>query len=319
MFRPALALLTGVAAVCLASLAVAQAPAEPSADALFDEGSSLLKEGKTEQACLKLAESQAIEPAIGTLGLLAFCHEQSGKLATAWREYGQVAELARIAGQAPREKVARERSAELAQRVTRLAVQLSQPEDEVRVWLDARRLEPIELSAPTPIDAGSYDLRVEAPGLRPWSQRISVPADGSTLRVVVPRLQPREAPSEAVSPTPARPEPRRGTSLRRGATWASFALGGVGAAAGGYFGLTAMSARSDARPHCEGNVCDQAGVDARERALDRARLSTVAFTVAAIGISAGVVLLLTEEHEPQQTATLAATPGGASLSWERRF
>lgn len=329
MIRPALALLTALAALCPEPVALAQAgvtpaatgasatSAAPSADTLFNEGTALLKAGKTDEACQKLAESQRIEPAIGTLGLLAFCHEQSGKLATALREYSEVAELSRLAGQPPREKVARERVTELSRRVTRLSIQLSQPADEVVVTLDARRLEASELGVATPIDAGSAELRIAGPGLEPWSQTLAIPADGSTLRVVAPRLAPRPAP-QPVALAPA-PLADRTSPLRRRAMWASFAVGGLGLAVGSYFGLSAISARSDSKPHCQGNSCDQAGVDARDRALDRARWSTVGFTVAAIGAGAGVVLLLTEHSAAEQTARLGASPGGANLTWERRF
>lgn len=322
MIRPALALLTALAAfgqvpIALAQPSTAPASAGPSADALFNEGSALLKAGKTDEACQKLAESQRIEPAIGTLGLLAYCHEQSGKLATALREYGETAELARLAGQAPREKVARERVGELSQRVTRLSIQLSQPADEVVVTLNARRLEASELGVAAPIDAGTAELRISGPGFEPWSQTLTIPADGSTLRVVAPRLeQHKSVQPVVVTPAPVAVEP---SPMRRRAMWASFAVGGLGVAVGSYFGISAMSARSDSKPHCQGNSCDQTGVDARDRALDRARWSTVGFTVAAIGAGAGAVLLLTDHSPAEQTARLSASPGGASLSWERRF
>jgi hypothetical protein len=322
MIRPALALLTALAALGQAPLALAQpsadsAQAGSSADALFTEGSALLKAGKTDEACQKLAESQRIEPAIGTLGLLAYCHEQSGKLATALREYGETAELARLAGQTPREKVARERMDELSQRVTRLSIQLSQPADEVVVTLNARRLEASELGVAAPIDAGSAELRIAGRGFEPWSQTLTIPADGSTLRVVAPRLQQHQAaPPVVASPAPVADKP---SPMRRNAMWSSFAVGGLGVALGSYLGISAISARSDSKPHCQGNTCDQIGVDARDRALDRARWSTVGFTVAAIGAGAGVALLLTDHSPAEQTARLSASPGGAHLSWERRF
>jgi hypothetical protein len=278
----------------------------------------LLKQGKLEEACGKLAESQSVEPAIGTLGLLAYCHEQSGKLATAMREYGEVAELAHLASQAEREKVARERVAELATRVTRLAVALSEPTGEIEVYLDARRLGASELGASTPVDPGSFELRVTAKGFEPWQQALTIPADGSTLRVVVPRLV-RVAP---VAPTPKEqqplPPPERG--LRRPAAWASLGVGALGFAVGGYFGVSAMAARSDAKPHCDGNRCDQVGVDARERAIDRARFSTIGFAVGAVGAATGAILLFTDRPEqPRQRASVTPLPGGAAFSWERRF
>lgn len=317
MFRLASALFTLALALSIADPAAAEGAR--SADALFNEGAALLKAGKLEEACGKLAESQSVEPAIGTLGLLAYCHEQSGKLATAMREYGEVAELAHLASQAEREKVARERVTDLATRVTRLAVALSEPPNEVEVYLDGRRLSASELGASTPIDPGSFELRVTANGFEPWQQTLTSPADGSTLRVVVPRLI-RVAPVAVLAPKrqePASP-PERG--FRRPAAWASLAVGGLGFAVGSYFGLSAMAARTDAKPHCDGNRCDQQGVDARARAIDRARFSTIGFAVGAVGAATGAILLFTDRPEqPLQQAAVTPLPGGAAFSWERRF
>lgn len=322
MFRHAGALFALVALVSISAPA-RSAPTEQrrSADALFDEGSALLKAGKLGEACSKLAESHSIEPAIGTLGLLAYCHEQSGLLATAMREYGEVAELAHLAAQAGREKVARERVAALSSQVTRLAIALSEPAEELEVFLDARRLGASELGASTPVDAGSFELKVSGKGREPWSQSLVIPADGSTLRVVVPRLKPTP-PAQVVAALPPAPPPppAEPPGLRRPAVWASFGVGALGVAVGSYFGMSAVAARSDANPHCQGNSCDQMGVDARQRGIDRARISTIAFAVGAVGAATGVVLILTERREePRQRAAVSALPGGAAVSWERRF
>ena len=49
--------------------------ASPAAEALFEEGRRLLEAGRTDEACLKLAESLAQEMSSGTLLNLALCHE----------------------------------------------------------------------------------------------------------------------------------------------------------------------------------------------------------------------------------------------------
>lgn len=319
MFRPALALLTVAAVVSVSALGHAQAA--PSADSLFNEGSALLKAGKVEEACGKLAESQSLEPAIGTLGLLAYCHEQSGKLATAMREYGEVAELAHLASQAAREKVAREKVAELSGRVTRLSVVLTDPPAGLEAHLNTRLLSASELGASTPVDPGTAELRIAAPGMEPWTQPLSIPADGSTLRLVVPRLTPvKAAAPEPVLAKPATAPPPEQDRFRRPAMWTSFGAGALGLVVGGAFGLSAMSAHADSNSHCEGNVCDQTGVDARSRALSRARVSTISFAAGAVLGATGLVLLLTDHsHDRAQQAALRAVPGGASLSWEGRF
>lgn len=321
--RPAQALPALLAALLACGGALAAEPAPGSADALFREGSALLKAGKLGEACSKLAQSQSVEPAIGTLGLLAYCHEQSGLLATAMREYGEVAELAHLASQASREKVARERAAELASRVTKLSVVLSDASPQLEVFLDSRRLGESELGASTPVDPGTFTLRVSGPNLQEWKQVLEIPADGSTLRVVVPRLTPiaTEAPKSPPKAAPAAPPPSAdGAASPKPAVWASWGVGALGLIAGGYFGFSAMAADRDSEGHCRGNQCDHVGVDARDRAFERARNSTIAFSIGAIGAATGTVLYLTDRREqPRQSAAVQVVPGGAAVAWERRF
>jgi hypothetical protein len=75
---------TLIAAV-MVGLSTSRASAGPTAaEALFQEGRQLLEEGHVDEACLRLAESYAQEPASGTLLNLARCHQTQGKIATAW-------------------------------------------------------------------------------------------------------------------------------------------------------------------------------------------------------------------------------------------
>src|SRR5580692_6130162 len=95
------ALLAG--AVTLArSMAGAQpstgAPNVTVADAVFREAQGLLAQGKTHEACEKFAESNRLDPQLGTLLNLAVCHEQEERTATAWSDYDAVVEQARRRG-----------------------------------------------------------------------------------------------------------------------------------------------------------------------------------------------------------------------------
>src|SRR5262245_9529459 len=82
----------------VAAGANADEPPAPStterADALFKEGKSLFEAGNFAEACGRFAESDALDPTVSTLGLLAGCHEQQGRLATAWKEYLETAKRA---------------------------------------------------------------------------------------------------------------------------------------------------------------------------------------------------------------------------------
>ena len=85
--RVATALATVAASLCL--LAGRSAGAEPrdpaAAEWLFREGRALMKKGDFAPACAKLAESQRLDPAVGTLMNLAECEERIGRTASAWQ------------------------------------------------------------------------------------------------------------------------------------------------------------------------------------------------------------------------------------------
>src|SRR5438445_10663209 len=85
------------------------------AEALFQEGRKLVEQKHFSEACPKFAESQRLDPGIGTLLNLAACHELEGKTATSWSEFTQA---------------------------------LGQAEHEARA--DAREFSRLHLAAPTP-------------------------------------------------------------------------------------------------------------------------------------------------------------------------
>ena len=71
------------------------------AQALFDEATKLTKQGRYPEACEKLAESNRLDPGIGTQFHLADCYEQSGRFASAWAGFLDVASQARASEDGP--------------------------------------------------------------------------------------------------------------------------------------------------------------------------------------------------------------------------
>src|SRR2546421_10932747 len=94
----------------------------PIAQALFEEGRTLMAGGHYTEACLKFAESQRLDAASGTLLNLAVCHEKLGKTATAWAEYNDVVAATLREGNAERQRIASERIRALEPRLCHLSV-----------------------------------------------------------------------------------------------------------------------------------------------------------------------------------------------------
>src|SRR5262249_2488476 len=92
------------------------------AQSLFDEGRKLMNEKRYTEACPKLAESQRLDPALGTLLNLGGCHERSGRTATEGPEFRDGPSLAKRENRPARERSAREHIEALEPRLSRLTI-----------------------------------------------------------------------------------------------------------------------------------------------------------------------------------------------------
>jgi hypothetical protein len=302
------------------------------ADTLFREGQDLMTAGQVPTACAKLEESQRLDPKIGRLLNLAYCHEQLGRTATAWNEYNQAAALALQTKQSEREQFARKQANTLAHRLSFLQLDLKAAGEVTEVAVDGASLSRDQWRVPFPVDPGDHALTFGAAGHKTRSQTVAVSAPG-TMRVAVEALE-AEAPASSgdASPAPAPSAPAPAAQSEplpdQGAAPAPHAsrlpgwiVGGVGVAAlgvGAGFGLSALSLKSDADKQCPNKQCTTAGEKSISDAKTAATISTVGLIAGAVGVGVGAWLIL--RVPSSSTASTQITPyvaaDRAGLAWQ---
>jgi tetratricopeptide (TPR) repeat protein len=310
--------LSACALLCAALMlwAARDAKAQDSPDAaasraLFDEARRLMAEGKNQEACLKLEESQKLRSGIGTQFNLAECYEKTGRLASAWALYQSVANETQALGQTEREAVARQRAAALEARLGRLTLEVSAPVDGLALELDGVTLHPDRWSAATPLDPGTHQVSASAPGHETWQGVAVIPDAAARVTLQVPALTPSarpKRPAPSVEPKAQRrastptDQPTRSVVARR----MPYIVGGVGAAGvviGGLFGLRAMSKNGEAEKICVDtpNECPDDQIQRHEELTAAARAARgagyVTFGLGLVGLGLGAAWILNEDDD----------------------
>jgi hypothetical protein len=279
------------------------------AEALFRDGQALMQRQRIAEACAKFQASQAAQPALGTLLNLAVCHEREGKTASAWTEFSEVQATAARTQDAKRRAYAETRLQELAIKLTKIEIHVSEPAPDLRVLLDGRALPSGAWSSAIPIDPGEHLLEASAPGFRTFSERRAFDAKPGATVWQVPALEalpqaaaaPAPAPaapaeprlvSEAGAPKPApaaEPAPSSDRATRRSLGWISAGVGVVGLGAGVAFELSARgSARSrdDICPPERACATQDAFQQAQAAHDDAKRSQLLGFVSGGVGLAA---------------------------------
>ncbi|CAN95244.1 MULTISPECIES: hypothetical protein [Sorangium] len=342
--RRAVALLSALAA--LASLAPAAGAAEPTREeraaavALFDEGRALMAAGKHAEACPKFAESHAIDPGIGTLFNLSDCYERTGKIATAWIGFRDVAAASLSAGQMERERVARARAAALEPRLSRLQIVVPPAASIAGLGLtrDGVAVGRALWGTAVPLDPGEHRIAATAPGYEPWEVKVAIDKPG-VVSVTVPALEratepasasgssgastPAVAPPPPVRPPASDPPSAQGGSIRKPLGIVGVGLGVVGLGVGTALGFMAKSTFDKATEggHCDeaGRCVDQTGLDLRDDAVAKGNIGTAVFIAGAAFAVGGAILWITAPSAPDAAAASARGRGPtAGAPWSAR-
>jgi hypothetical protein len=299
------------------------------AQSLFDEGRKLMSAGKFAEACPKLAESQKLDPGVGTQFNLADCYEKIGQTASAWAGFLEAASAAKSMGQTDREKVARDRAAALAPRLSKLTIASSEAATltGLEIKRDGAPVGRALWGTAIAVDPGSHVIEATAPGKKPWQTTAKVEGDKASVVITIPPLE--EAPAQAQ--TAPKPEGERTsvdlTSDGSGRRTLGIVVAGVGVVGLGVataFALTARANNEDSFAHCDTvdkNSCLPEGLNLRNDARTQGNLATVSAGVGLVALAAGAVLYFTAPSREKAQALVVPTagPGAAGLAFVGRY
>jgi hypothetical protein len=322
------------------ALASAQTSSKVAAEALFEDGRKLVREGKIAEACPKFADSQRLDPSSATLLNLASCWEKLGRTASAWATYKEAASAAAASGRMDYRTAAERHASVLEPKLARLTVDVSQPVDGLEVRRDGVVVDRAEWGVGIPVDTGSHTLSAAAPGRVSWTSEVQVAQDGAQATLTVPPLEPQPqggASSSSASPpavAPATPLARSGnpamglpaasshgssSTTQRTIGWIVGGVGVAGLAVGAAYAIAAHTKYENSLSQCQPsdkNLCSPQGVAQRDDARWAGDAATVALSIGAAAVVAGGVLWLTAPSgtENGTRAATAARPLGMSLS-----
>jgi hypothetical protein len=325
-----------VAALAFAPAARAQSSSDQAAaEALFKQGRDLMASGQYAEACPKLAESERLDPAPGTLLNLATCYERNGQVASAWVTFKEAATAARKADQTDRARLATEKAAALEPSLPTLTIVVPPGSDlpDLEVRRDGEVVGRAEWGAPIPLDPGPHAVEARASGRQAWQGHAPVLGVGAKASVEVPPLAPLpEAPAapvpasatgvvpsvvpaatttaaQSASPAPvdtAPAEPAHRGATQRAVAWVAGGVGLAGLAAGAILGAMALADNNQASSDCLSNVCNQQGISSTHDANNAATASTVAFAAGGALVAVGLVLWLTAPADVHGSGVRAA-------------
>lgn len=308
-------------ALATASTARADNPGavpDPVAQALFQDGRDLVDKGQWDAGCTKFEASMLLYPAASTLLNIARCHEHQSKLASAWSAYKRVQVLNReTIGEERRRAIDDMVEAQikaLTPRLPKIKLTMARAVPNLTLRKDGEILPAAVVGTEVPVDAGEHEIVAEAPGYRPFRQKLEVKE--STLRVIDIDLTLEGDPDPHGEPA-------------RVPTWA-FISGGAGLAMLGVAaGFRVDQAFVEGRQNgiCNGDLrggCPP--ITTYDPAKDNTRKNTdfglfVGFGVAgALALAASVVGVVRAARPTKApVATLVVTRDGAAMSAAFQF
>jgi hypothetical protein len=318
VFAASCALLMSFSAPALAQSAADKAQAQ----VLFDKGRTQMKDKKFAEACPSFAESQRLNPAMGTQLNLAVCYEKLGKTASAWVNFAEIQTTARRLGQAKRAAFAKKHADALKPKLSKLRIDVPEPVEGLTVTRGDAVIADMTWGSFVPIDPGEHVIEAKAPGKKSWTKTVKVGPDADQVTLSIPALddaplaqEPDGGDGDGDKPAPkpgARGDASSDSTVQVALGWTAIAAGIAAAGAGVGLRVVALSTDEESNEHClpdDPGVCTQEGGDLRDEAQGLELGSIIAWAAGGALLVTGVVVLLTA---PSDEGTEEAT---ARLEW----
>jgi hypothetical protein len=307
------------------------------AQALFDQGLSDMKAGRYKIGCALIKQSLDVDARPGTIFTLAECYSRAGKYASAVSYYDHFLSTFEAMSkdqqeqQQARADISRQERTRLIAQVAWLTVVLPPlGPPGVAVTLDGDEFPSSLFGIATAIDPGPHVFTTRVPDGPLIEQRVEIRAGERKAVSLDVRTSP-VAPGTPPSPEePRAPETEEAPSHPLAPwMWTSFGIGAAGIITGTISGVMLLEDRSTIMRECpvsgklpDGTIpCKDGGYAAVQRARGTlAPLTTIALSVGAAGVAAGVVLLIVDASSSHRTQArtvplVGVEPHGATLGF----
>lgn len=251
--------------------------------------------------------------------------EKTGKLVEASERFLEATRIPANSGDQATQEQARtdavkEREA-LQPRIPTLMIEVRSGVDEIRI--DGAVVPVDLLGVPRPVNPGSHSIVASHEGTEKSYQVTLKEAEKQTLKIDIPgdpgrsklRMGGKANPlSHRSLSNDTPPEPKEGRTQRI-IGYSALGLGGAGIVVGTVSGLLLVSKHNSTsvKDTCEGSRCPLGSEDTVNSFNTLRSVSTVGFIAGAIGVGAGVTLLLTVPKQPRQKASITPWIGVGSL------
>jgi hypothetical protein len=315
---PAAALAAALAVGLTLAPAPARAADTAAADALFSEAKELVAKKMYAEACPKFEASYKLDRAVGTLMNLADCHENTGRIATAWAEWGEAFEWLKREGD-KRSEFATSRRDALAPRLPKLTITVTRPASRLAVFRDATRIEEGAYNVALPTDPGPHAITVRRGDEVLKEERVEL-AEGAALSVTLDLAAIERA---APPPKPGGGDAVTGPAPRSAQKTIGFIVGGVGLASiavAGVLEAVALSHMTTARADdgCLNKLCSPRGYDAVQTAGSFADAGQWVFVGGLLVTGVGLTMVLTAPAPPPSPSMSPSSPSELPDTRSRR-